>query len=68
MATDRLVTGNALNEVLRTTKDYIDINDFSFEDAQPDEISDVPAVTFCKHENIDETVIDNLINKYFTTE
>lgn len=65
---NRLVTGDALNEVLRTTKDYIDINDFSFEDAQPDEISDVPAVTFCKHENIDETVIDNLINKYFTTE
>lgn len=68
MATDRLVTGNALNEVLRTTKDYIDINDFSFEDAQPDEISDVPAVTFCKHENIDEDRINDLINKYFTIE
>ena len=67
MATDRLVTGNALNEVLRTTKDYIDINDFNFVDAQPDEISDFPAVTFCKHENIDEARIDDLINKYFTT-
>ena len=66
MATDRLVTGNALNEVLRTTKDYIDINDFTFVDAEEDEVSEVPAVTFCKHENIDDSEINTIIDTYFT--
>lgn len=65
---NRLVTGDALQEVLLSNKIYIDDHDFGFEDGLPDGTIDAPSVTFCKHEDIDETKVDDIINKFFKTE
>lgn len=65
---NRLVTGDALQEILTSSKVYIDSHDFKFEEGTPDGTVDAPSVSFCKHEDIDETRIDDIINKYFKTE
>lgn len=63
---DKIVTGDALNEILQSVKEYVDINDLTFEEAELDvDISeDSPQLTLTSYNIMDEDV-DNIINKHF---
>lgn len=63
---DKIVTGDALNEILQSVKEYVDINDLTFEEAELDvDISeDSPQLTLTSYNIMDEDV-DSIINKHF---
>lgn len=65
---DKLVTGSALNDILLSVKDYIDVKEFDFEDADLEEVADteVPKLTLTEYA-IKESDVNDVINKYFTT-
>lgn len=62
----RNVTGDALNIILQANKEYIDRHDIVFEDATLDKPVDIPDTP---NENvyIDDSQVQNIINKYFTS-
>lgn len=63
---DKIVTGDALNEILQSVKEYVDINDLTFEEAELDvDISeDSPQLTLTSYNIMDEDV-NSIINKHF---
>ena len=61
----KLVTGDALNEILISVKEYIDLKEFGFEEADLSDIeSEVPKLTLTEY-TIKDKEVDNVIDKYF---
>lgn len=61
----RLVTGDQLNEILLATKDYIDLHDLGFEETDLESMdTEAPRLTLTEY-GITNKEVDALINKYF---
>ena len=61
----RLVTGDQLNEILLATKDYIDLHDLGFEETDLESMdTEAPRLTLTEY-GITNKEVDALIDKYF---
>lgn len=61
MASDKLVTGNALNEILIATKNYIDSD---FMEVKVEDVEGLPSILWGQND-VDSKEVDKIIAKYF---
>lgn len=61
MASDKLVTGNALNEILIATKNYIDSD---FMEVRVEDVEGLPSILWGQND-VDSKEVDKIIAKYF---
>ncbi len=61
---NKLVTGDALNDILGSVKDYVDYNDLDFYDTTYEDKFPLPELTVTMN-NIDEADVVRIINTYF---
>ena len=68
----KLVSGDAMNDILHSVKDYVDYNDIVFKDANRSDIVGDDGEQLINLTLIGQSVIekdiDNIINKYFIIE
>ena len=64
---NRLVTGDDLNDILTSVKDYVDHNDLDFSDATYEDKFPLPELSLTVN-SVEEIHIDEIINKYFLKE
>lgn len=69
----KLISGDAMHDILHSVKDYVDYNDIVFKDAnRSDVIGDDGELELINLTLIGQSVlekdIDDIINKYFTIE
>ena len=67
MATDRKVTGQALEKILNATKVYIDSKDMGFLEVEIDENGEfnIPELILCQHDVYREDIEEMLNEEFF---